>query len=83
MIRFEHKFDVPLETDAHLVVATIGEESSLGVVMGPDYAASKPVAVANPIFIDVDGFEPSGNLLDLQIPHQLAFTPHRHSHPHS
>jgi len=42
------------------------------------------VAVANPIFIDVDGngFEPNGDLLDLPIPHQQTITPHRHAHPH-
>lgn len=83
-VRFNHRFDVPLENDAHLVVATIGEESALGVVMGPDHAADKPVAVANPIFIDVDGngFEPSGDLLGLPIPHQQQISPHRHSHSH-
>lgn len=83
-VRFDHQFDVSLETDAHLIIATIGEESSLGVVMGPDHAADKPVAVTNPIFIDVDGdgFQANGDLLDLPIPHQQTITPHRHRHPH-
>jgi hypothetical protein len=83
-IRFDHRFPVSLKSDAHLVVAAIGEESSLGVVMGPDHAADKPVAVANPIFVDFDGngFEANGDLLDLPIPHQQQRSPHRHSHPH-
>ena len=83
-VQFDHRFQVSLESDAHLVVAAIGEESSLGVVMGPDHAADKPVAVANPIFVDFDGngFEANGDLLDLPIPHQQQRSPHRHSHPH-
>ena len=63
--------------------------STLGVVMGPEHAATKPVAVTNPIFVDVkgDGFTPNGDLLGLPIPHQEKPTHrrhvHRHAHPHS
>ena len=82
VIRFEHTIPVLLENDAHLIVATIGEESKLGMVMGPDHAESKPVAVSNPIFVDVDanGFTPNGDLLDLPIPHQEQPTMRKHSH---
>ncbi len=88
VIRFEHSIPVLLQQDAHLIVATIGEESQLGMVMGPDHAGSKPVAVSNPIFIDIDGngFRPNGDLLDLPIPHQEKPTMRKHAdghdHPH-
>jgi hypothetical protein len=84
VVRFEHTIPVQLETDAHLIVATIGEQSQLGLVMGPDHAESRPVAVANPIFVDIDGdgFTPNGDLLDLPIPHQDTPTMRRHAHGH-
>ena len=91
VVRFSQEFPVRLERDAHLIVATIGEGSSLGVVMGPEHAADKPVAVSNPVFVDVggDGFTPTGDLLGLPIPYQQKPThrghvhPHAHPHPHA
>lgn len=84
VVRFEHAIPVRLESDAHLVVVTIGEESSLGPVMGPDNADKKPIAVANPIFIDVDGggFQANGDLLGLPLHHQPHPSGHRHDHEH-
>jgi hypothetical protein len=88
VVRFAHEFPLRLERDAHLIVATIGEGSKLGVVMGPEHAEDKPVAVTNPIFVDVggDGFAANGDLLGLPIPHQEKPTHrrhvHRHAHPH-
>ena len=89
VVKFAHDFPLRLDRDAHVIVATIGEGSTLGVVMGPEHAATKPVAVTNPIFVDVkgDGFTPNGDLLGLPIPHQEKPTHrrhvHRHAHPHS
>ena len=59
-----------LKTDSHVIVATIGEGFQLGRVMGPDRGKAPPVAVANPIFVDVDGngFKPNGDLLDVPLP---------------
>jgi len=88
VVKFSHEFPLRLERDAHLIVTTIGEGSTLGVVMGPEHGNGKPVAVANPIFVDVkgDGFTPNGDLLGLPIPHQEKPTHrrhvHRHAHPH-
>lgn len=84
-VRFDHTFPIRLERDAHLIVAAIGEDSALGPVMGPQHAASRPVAVANPVFVDVggDGFTPNGDLLGLPIPHQPAPTHRRHVHDHA
>ena len=53
-----------------MIVAAIGEGLTLGPVMGPNYGGKlPPVAVSNPIFIDVDGggFKPNGDLLDVPI----------------
>jgi hypothetical protein len=85
VVRFSQEIPVKLDRDAHLIVATIGEGSSLGTVMGPEHAADKPVAVANPIFVDVggDGFTANGDLLGLPIPHQEKPTHRRHVHPHA
>ena len=48
-----------------MIVAAIGEKSKLGPVMGPDHAVDRPVAVPNPIFVDVDGggFKHNGDTL--------------------
>ncbi len=64
-LKFDHEFPVVLERDTHVIVAAIGEGSRLGPVMGPDHAADLPVAVSNPIFVDVDGggFKANGDTL--------------------
>ena len=71
-IKFEQTFEVELGEDAHLIVATIGEGLKLGPVMGPVHGEDAPVALANPIFVDVngDGFQPNGDLLDLPFPYK-------------
>ncbi|MEO1991125.1 MAG: CehA/McbA family metallohydrolase [Pirellulales bacterium] len=88
VVRFQHTIPIQLKCDSHLIVATIGEESALGPVMGPQHMNKKPVAVTNPIFVDIDGdgFSPNGDLLGLPIPHQATPTHrrrvHAHAHPH-
>ena len=70
VIKFEA--DVPLELaeDAHIIVAAIGEGLQLGRVSGPRWGEKPPVAVSNPIFVDIDGngFQANGDLLDLSLP---------------
>ncbi len=69
-VRFDAKLRVPIKTDTHVIVATIGEGLELGPVMGPNFPGKlPPVAVANPIFVDVDGggFKPNGDLLDVPL----------------
>lgn len=86
VVRFEHAIPVALESDAHLVVATVGEQASLGRVMGPDHVEKKPIAVANPVFVDVDGggFQANGDLLGVPLNHQPRPTGrHHHGHEHS
>jgi hypothetical protein len=69
-VRFEAQVPLKLATDTHVIVAAIGEEQTLGPVMGPNYGGNlPPVAVSNPIFLDADGggFKPNGDLLDVPI----------------
>jgi hypothetical protein len=84
VVRFDQTVSVTLERDAHLIVATVGEGSNLGLVMGPDHAERRPIAVTNPIFVDVDGggFKPNGDLLGVPLHHPAEPTRHGHRHPH-
>ena len=68
-VRFDAKIPVEVKADTHLIVAAIGEGLELGPVMGPTYGKFPPVAVANPIFVDVDGggFKPNGDMLDVPL----------------
>ena len=70
VVAFDREIPITLEADAHVIVATIGEGSTLGPVVGPEHAIDKPVAVSNPIFIDADGggFEPSMDTLGAPLP---------------
>lgn len=84
VIRFEQEVSVVLDRDAQLVVATVGEGSNLGLVLGPDHAQRRPIAVTNPIFVDVDGggFKPNSDLLGVPLHHPPEPTRHGHRHPH-
>jgi hypothetical protein len=64
-MKFDQEIPLQLERDTHVIVAAIGERSKLGPVMGPDHAEDRPVAVSNPIFVDVDGngFKPNNDTL--------------------
>ena len=64
-MKFDQEIPLRLERDTHVIVAAIGERSKLGPVMGPEHADDRPVAVSNPIFVDVDGggFKPNGDTL--------------------
>ncbi|KAA5542300.1 carboxypeptidase regulatory-like domain-containing protein [Roseiconus nitratireducens] len=68
--KFDSTFDVTLDRDAHLIVATIGEGMTMQKEMGPVMGDLPPIAVSNPIFVDVDGdgFKPNGDELGLALP---------------
>jgi hypothetical protein len=70
VVKFDQTLTCRLEKDAHLIVAAIGEGLTLGRVMGPVSGQQPPVAVSNPIFVDVDGngFQANGDLLDVPLP---------------
>ena len=70
VVKFEFVVPIELSTDAHIIVAAIGEGLQLGRIMGPRWGEKPPVAVSNPIFVDIDGdgFKPNGDLLDVPLP---------------
>jgi len=61
VVKFDQKLLLELKKDAHIVVVAAGEKSQLGPVFGPAWGKQRPMAVSNPIFVDVDagGFEPN------------------------
>lgn len=69
-VRFDQKLEVNLDKDAHIIVVAIGEESTLGEVMGPFYGRHHATAISNPIFVDVDGggFKHNGDTLGAPLP---------------
>ena len=69
-VRFEAKLPLHLAEDTHIIVAAAGEGLTLGPVMGPSWGKQMPVAVSNPIFVDVDGggFHPNGDRLGVALP---------------
>ncbi|WP_253155708.1 CehA/McbA family metallohydrolase [Stieleria tagensis] len=72
--KFDLSFAVKLDSDAHLIIATIGEGMTMDKVMGPQYGNRPPIAVSNPIFVDIDGdgFHANGDDLGLPLPGAIA-----------
>ena len=70
VVKFEATIPLKLTTDTHVIVAAIGEGLQIGPVMGENFGKQTPVAVSNPIFIDVDGdgFKPNQDDLGLPLP---------------
>jgi hypothetical protein len=68
--KFDSSLNLTLDHDAHLIVATIGEGMTMERVMGQRFGTRPPIAVSNPIFVDVDGngFQPNGDELGLPLP---------------
>ncbi|HWB13849.1 MAG TPA: CehA/McbA family metallohydrolase [Pirellulales bacterium] len=69
-VKFDQSLPLSLAADTHVIVAAAAEKSTLGPVMGPDHAKDMPIAVSNPIFVDVDGngFKANGDTLDAPLP---------------
>jgi hypothetical protein len=69
-IKFDHSLPLSLAADTHVIVVAAAEKSTLGPVMGPDHAKDMPIAVSNPIYVDVDGngFKANGDTLDAALP---------------
>jgi hypothetical protein len=70
-VKFDREIRVDLQADAHLIVVAAGEKLGLGRVMGPDHEKDMPIAVSNPIFVDVDGdgeFTPNHDTLGAPLP---------------
>ncbi len=61
VVKFDNTLRLELKEDAHIVVVTAGENSQLGPVLGPGWGKQQPIAVSNPVFVDIngDGFKPN------------------------
>ncbi|MFO0916554.1 MAG: CehA/McbA family metallohydrolase [Pirellulales bacterium] len=70
VVRFQATLPVTLQRDAHLIAVAAGEGLGLGPVVGPEHRCDQPMAIANPIFVDIDGdgFNVSKDLLDMPLP---------------
>jgi len=85
VVKFDRQIPLSLKGDAHVIVAVAGEGLKLGLVAGPAHGGDMPVAVANPIFVDVDGdgFKPNRDLFGLPFPVEKDHEPSKpHGHPH-
>ncbi len=70
VVKFQRAIPVEVEEDSHLIVVAIGESTTLGPVMGARRGSANPVAVSNPVFVDIDGsgFRPNGDTLGAPLP---------------
>lgn len=77
VVKFDQQLEFKLPTDAHVIVVAAGENSTLRRVMGEMWGRSRPVAVSNPMFVDVngDGFVANRDLLGYPLPKK--FTPRK------
>ena len=70
VVKFDQVLPLEFKHDTHVIVVTAGEGLRMGAVMGPAHADDIPIAVSNPIFVDVegDGFHANGDLLGVSLP---------------
>ena len=52
-VKFESTIELQFDRDTHVIVATIGEGLTLSRVMGPEFGKYAPIAVTNPIYVQV------------------------------
>lgn len=64
-VKFDQRLELTLPVDAHVIVVAAGEKSTLSRVMGSAWGNVQPVAISNPMFVDVDsgGFKPNQDTL--------------------
>jgi hypothetical protein len=69
-LKFDETIPLELATDAHVIVVATGQGLKLGPVVGPAQQDEEPIAVSNPIFVDVDGdgFTATQDLLGYPLP---------------
>lgn len=70
VVKFDTTLNLTLTEDSHLIVATVGEEFTMENEMGGRYGRRAPMAVSNPIFVDLDGkgFQHNSDKLDFPLP---------------
>jgi len=70
VVQFEQTVTVPLKQDAHIIVVAAGEHETIANRVGGKYADNMPMAMSNPIFVDIDGngFQPNHDTLGVPLP---------------
>ncbi len=71
VLRFDETVRVPLQQDAHLIVAAVDEDSDLSKGWGLNpQGKMRPTAFTNPIYVDTrhDGFQANGDTLGHPLP---------------
>ena len=73
-VKFDREISLDLMGDSHVIVVAVGENFKLGPVMGPEHGSDVPIAVSNPIFVDVDGggSQPNKDTLGAPLPAKLS-----------
>ena len=69
-VKFDQNIPISVDRDTHIIVVAIGEHLRLGPVVGSAHQNTRPVAVSNPIWVDVDGkgFAPNKDTLGSPLP---------------
>ena len=69
-LQSERIVSLTLERDAHLIVVATGENETMAKLSSGPFGKLRPIAVANPIFVDVDGggFTANRDTLGLPLP---------------
>jgi hypothetical protein len=69
-VKFDQRFEIALESDAHIIVIASHSDTLLQPIMGPRWGRQPPIAISNPIYVDVDGggFSPSRDDLGHPLP---------------
>lgn len=75
VVKFDAKLPIELAEDTHVIVVAAGEGLKMGPVQGPRWSEKTPIAVSNPVFVDVDGggFQPNGDDLGVSLPIEEGF----------
>lgn len=70
VVKFERALDLELKSDAHIIVATGNTAGRLGSIYGSEKDNTRPAAMTNPIFVDIDGngFQANKDTLDHPLP---------------
>ena len=73
VIKFDQAIALELAGDAHVIVVATGEGLDFGAAYGPKFRGAPPTAIANPIYVDVDGkgFQANGDTLGHPLPAKI------------
>jgi hypothetical protein len=69
-VKFDQRIPLELARDTHVIVVAAHTKKLLFPIMGPVWGAEPPIAVSNPIYVDVDGrgFQPNFDTLGQPLP---------------